>query len=41
MTSTDVIDEELHDGTVSTFAAAGFAEVIRPTLHRAVMQIDF
>ena len=41
MTSTDVIDEELHVGTVSTFAAAGFTEVIRPTLRRAVMRIDF
>jgi GNAT superfamily N-acetyltransferase len=41
MTSTDVIDEELHVGTVSIFAAAGFTEVIRPTLRRAVMRIDF
>jgi GNAT superfamily N-acetyltransferase len=41
MTSTDVIDEERHVGTVSIFAAAGFTEVIRPTLRRAVMRIDF
>jgi GNAT superfamily N-acetyltransferase len=41
MTTTDVIDEELHVGTVSTFAAAGFTEVVRPTLRRAVMRIDF
>ena len=41
MTRTDVIDEELHVGTVSAFAAAGFTEVIRPTLGRAVMRIDF
>jgi GNAT superfamily N-acetyltransferase len=32
--------EELHVGTVATFAAAGLAEVTRPTLRRAVMRID-
>jgi len=32
---------ELHVGTVEMFAAAGFAEVSRPTLRRAVMRIDF
>jgi len=41
MTRTDVIDEELHVGTVSMFAAAGFTEVTRPTPRRAVMRIDF
>jgi GNAT superfamily N-acetyltransferase len=33
--------EELLVGTVSVFAAAGFAEVSRPTLRRVVMRIDF
>jgi GNAT superfamily N-acetyltransferase len=32
---------ELHVGHGSIFAAAGFAEVTRPTLRRAVMRIDF
>jgi GNAT superfamily N-acetyltransferase len=41
MTRTDVIDEELHVGTTSIFAAAGFTEVIRPTIRRAVMRLDF
>jgi GNAT superfamily N-acetyltransferase len=41
MTRTDVIDEELHVGTMSIFAAAGFTEVIRPTIRRAVMRLDF
>lgn len=40
MTTTKAIEEELHVGTVGTFAAAGFAEVGRPTLRRAVMRID-
>jgi hypothetical protein len=37
----DVIAEELHVGTVGTFAAAGFTEVARPGKRRAVMRIDF
>jgi len=41
MTTKDVISEELHVGTYGNFAAAGFAEVSRPTLRRAVMRIDF
>ena len=41
MTTTKVIEEELHVGTCGTFAAAGFAEVSRPTLRRMVMRIDF
>jgi GNAT superfamily N-acetyltransferase len=41
MTTTQAIAEELHVGTEATFAAAGFTEVIRPTLRRAVMRIDF
>jgi hypothetical protein len=32
---------ELHVGSRSIFAAAGFAEVSRPTLRRFVMRIDF
>jgi len=36
-----VILEELHVGTEGVFAAAGFAEVSRPTLRRVVMRIDF
>jgi GNAT superfamily N-acetyltransferase len=41
MTTTDAISEELHVGTVSVFAGAGFTEVGRPTVRRAVMRIDF
>ena len=40
MTTTKAIAEELHVGTWATFAAAGLAEVSRPTLRRAVMRID-
>jgi len=40
MTTTKAIDEELHVGTWTTFAATGFREVSRPTLRRAVMRID-
>jgi GNAT superfamily N-acetyltransferase len=40
ITTTDVILEELHVGTVGVFAAAGFVEVSRPTLRRVVMRID-
>jgi GNAT superfamily N-acetyltransferase len=32
---------ELHVGSRSSFAAAGFAEITRPTRRRAVMRIDF
>jgi GNAT superfamily N-acetyltransferase len=32
---------ELHVGSRSIFAAAGFGEVSRPTLRRVVMRIDF
>ena len=32
---------ELHVGSRSIFAAAGFAEVSRPTVRRVVMRIDF
>lgn len=41
ITTTDVITEELHVGTVGVFADAGLAEVGRPTLRRAVMRGDF
>jgi GNAT superfamily N-acetyltransferase len=41
MTTTAAIAEELHVGTVNTFAAAGLREVSRPTLRRVVMRIDF
>jgi GNAT superfamily N-acetyltransferase len=41
MTTTKAILEELHVGTEGVFAAAGFTEVSRPTLRRAVMRIDF
>jgi hypothetical protein len=32
---------ELHVGSRSIFAAAGFAELSRPTLRQVVMRIDF
>ena len=40
ITRTDVITEELHVGTVPTFAAAGLVEVARPGTRRAVMRLD-
>jgi len=40
-TTTDVISEELHVGTVSVFEAAGLAPTSRPTIRRLVMRIDF
>jgi GNAT superfamily N-acetyltransferase len=41
LTHSNVLVEELHVGTCSTYAAAGFREVARPTPRRAVMRIDF
>jgi GNAT superfamily N-acetyltransferase len=41
ITTKDVMSEELLVGTIGVFADAGFAEVGRPTLRRAVMRIDF
>jgi GNAT superfamily N-acetyltransferase len=41
MTTKNALLEELHVGTEATYAAAGFTEVTRPTLRRAVMRIDF
>jgi GNAT superfamily N-acetyltransferase len=40
ITTTEVILEELHVGTVGMFAAAGLVEVSRPTPRRAVMRIE-
>jgi hypothetical protein len=39
--TTAVLMEELHVGTVATFAAAGLTEVSRPTPRRVVMRVDF
>jgi GNAT superfamily N-acetyltransferase len=41
MTTTDALVGELHVGIHSVFVAAGFTEVGRPTVRRAVMRIDF
>jgi GNAT superfamily N-acetyltransferase len=41
MTTTNALLEELNVGTAATFAAAGFTEVSRPTVRRAVVRIDF
>jgi GNAT superfamily N-acetyltransferase len=41
ITTKNVILEELHVGTEGVFAAAGFAEVSRPTLRRVVVRVDF
>jgi GNAT superfamily N-acetyltransferase len=41
MTSKNALLEETHVGTEATYAAAGFTEVTRPTIRRAVMRIDF
>src|SRR5215831_5245693 len=41
ITTTNVIEEELHVGTCNTFIAAGFGEVSRPSARRAVMRVDF
>lgn len=39
ISTTRVIDEELHVGTVATFEAAGFTVVARPTPRRVVVRI--
>lgn len=39
--TTQVIDEELHVGTLGVFLAAGFREVSRPTKRRAVVRVEF
>lgn len=41
MTTGSAVVEELHVGTASVYAAAGLAEVSRPSQRRAVMRIDF
>jgi len=41
ITTTNVIEEELHVGTCNTFIAAGLGEVSRPSARRAVMRVDF
>jgi GNAT superfamily N-acetyltransferase len=41
ITTTEVILEELHVGTVGVFRDAGLEEVGRPTKRRAVMRVDF
>jgi GNAT superfamily N-acetyltransferase len=41
MTTKNAILEELHVGTEGAFANAGFKEVSRPTLRRAVMRVEF
>ena len=40
-TTTGAILQELHVGTLSTFLDAGFSEVLRPSLRRAVVRITF
>jgi GNAT superfamily N-acetyltransferase len=41
ITTTEVVAEELHVGTLATFEAAGFTVVSRPTPRRVVVRIDF
>jgi GNAT superfamily N-acetyltransferase len=41
MTTKDALLEELHPGTLRTFADAGLRKVGRPSKRRAVMRIDF
>lgn len=40
MTTAAAVDEELHVGMLTTFLAAGFTEVTRPSLRRAVVRFD-
>ena len=41
MTSKNALLEEIHVGTESVYADAGFTEVHRPSIRRAVVRIDF
>lgn len=41
ITTTAVIDEELHVGTVPTFEVAGLTEVSHPARRRKVLRTDF
>lgn len=40
MTTSAAVDEELHVGLISSYLAAGFREVSRPTARRAVVRLD-
>jgi GNAT superfamily N-acetyltransferase len=39
--TTNVIEEELHVGTLGVFTGAGFTEIGRPSKRRAVVRIEF
>ena len=39
-TTSGALLEELHVGTLGTYLDAGFTEVLRPSLRRAVVRID-
>ena len=41
MTTTDALAEELHPGLLGMFLQAGFREVARPSVRRAVVRVDF
>ena len=41
MTTKPTVAEELHVGTYSVFADAGFTVVTRPSVRRAVMRLNF
>ena len=41
MVTKNALLEELHPGTYAMFEAAGFTEVTRPSVRRAVMRIDY
>jgi hypothetical protein len=41
MITTEALLAELHVGMPGMFADAGFTEVVRPTVRRVVMRIDF
>jgi len=40
MTTPSTVSDELHPGLLSTFLAAGFVEVTRPTKRRAVVRLE-
>jgi GNAT superfamily N-acetyltransferase len=41
MTTTEALAEELHPGLLGMFLQAGFREVTRPSVRRAVVRVDF
>ena len=41
MTTKEALLDELHVGTRGMLAAAGFAEISRPSVRRVVMRIDY